>query len=41
MVGILGFVDIGISTGVQSGFVYFCEKVRKTAKKKFLGQVTF
>jgi hypothetical protein len=32
---ILGWVDIGTSTGVQSGFVYFHEKTRKTAKKVF------
>jgi hypothetical protein len=32
----LGWVDIGTSTGVQSGFVYFHEKTRKTAKKSFL-----
>jgi hypothetical protein len=30
----------GISTGLQSVFVYFHEKTRKTAKKVF-GQVTF
>jgi hypothetical protein len=32
----LGWVDIGTSTAVQSGFVYFYEKTRKTAKKSFL-----
>jgi hypothetical protein len=31
----VGWVDIGTSTGVQSGFVYFHEKPRKTAKKFF------
>jgi hypothetical protein len=29
------WVDIGTSTGVQSGFVYFHEKTRKTSKKVF------
>jgi hypothetical protein len=29
-----GWVDIGTRTGVQSGFVYFQGKTRKTAKKK-------
>jgi hypothetical protein len=28
----IGWVDIGTSTGVQSGFVYLYEKIRKTAK---------
>jgi uncharacterized membrane protein len=28
-----GWVDIGTSTGVLSGFVYFHEKTWKTAKK--------
>jgi hypothetical protein len=32
---ILGCVDIGTSTGEQSGFVYFHEKTRKMAKKVF------
>jgi hypothetical protein len=32
----VGWVDIGTRTGVQSGFVYFHEKTRKTAKKSFL-----
>jgi hypothetical protein len=32
----VGWVDIGTSTGVQSGFVYFHEKTQKTAKKSFL-----
>jgi hypothetical protein len=31
----LGWVDIGTSTGVQSGFVNFHEKTRETAKKVF------
>jgi hypothetical protein len=31
----VGWVNIGTSTGVQSGFVYFHEKIRKKAKKVF------
>jgi hypothetical protein len=36
VLGPIGWVDIGTSTGEQSGFVYFHEKTRKTAKKSFL-----
>jgi hypothetical protein len=33
---ILGYVDIGTSTGVQSGFVYFHEKKHGKRQQNFL-----
>jgi hypothetical protein len=36
----LGWVDIGTSTGVQSGLFIFMKKHGKQ-QKKFFGQVTF